>query len=73
MVLVLSFFMFYSHRQKVLSTMKMDFVNSMTHEMKTPIYFVGFANDERPVGGKYGGEDAAICRVITNESKTRIR
>jgi signal transduction histidine kinase len=71
LVLVLSFFMFYSHRQKVLSTMKMDFVNSMTHEMKTPIASISLASQmmNDPSVGNTVEKMQRFAGVITNESK----
>lgn len=61
-------------RQKKLSEMKTDFINNMTHELKTPISTVSLAaqmlND--PSVRKSPGSLQHISQVITDESK-RLR
>ena len=71
LVLILSFFVFYIHRQKVLSTMKMDFVNSMTHEMKTSIASISLASQmmNDPSVENTVEKMQRFAGVITNESK----
>ena len=61
-------------RQKKLSEMKSDFVNNMTHELKTPISTISLAGQmlSDPTISKSPATIAHLSEVITEESK-RLR
>lgn len=61
-------------RQKKLSEMKSDFVNNMTHELKTPISTISLAGQmlSDPTISKSPTSIAHLSEVITEESK-RLR
>ena len=61
-------------RQKKLSEMKSDFVNNMTHELKTPISTISLAGQmlSDPTISKSPATLAHLSEVITEESK-RLR
>lgn len=71
MLCTFAFTIFYMLRQKKISEVKSDFINNMTHELKTPLATIGLAADSirhPEVKGKVDQVEH-FSSIITQESK----